>query len=528
MTSLLRIRSLVGCLPLLIGPALVACSADDTSVTADEEDLTSLSARSRSLQFDGYVYVAPGSSDATIIAAIRKQTQTAFGALRTADIGVNDRELKTIDTSTFKKTTVTVVDTSKPSDPGSPMLKVSYRYSDMAVVPVKMAKRSAITLAVMAPGYPAQSKRVLTECTENDSEAQEFASSLWYVFDPSLGSCQDAIAAEQKAIDTAKAKLADPATQIPKEEATRLYVPTTVSLGADKTNKGKSYPEYDRLYAGGVQKDKLVIGLVNGFIDHGGAEGYKDSGYGEWMEELKESFVSHPDFTVTKIEPAEDFTTFTVNGKNIAGVSFNDFIRWEVDGTGFPAGLKSSDRTALRKAVGDKVIKHWITFDATVNVSIGGAPAKPVTLEIQTYFGAEGDYTPHKRAIKNSDVFIYNGHSYIGYGPLDPSNFSASDFPKSYQILFIDGCVSYNYYEKDYIPLKQDGTKNLELITNGIEAPSWKSGYALGRFVSTLLNGKQANYKTLLQVASETDALRVVDGEVDNVYTPSKTPISFK
>ena len=151
-----------------------------------------------------------------------------------------------------------------------------------------------------------------------------------------------------------------------------------------------------------------------------------------------------------------------------------------------------------------------------------------MTIKIQTYFGSESDATPHKRGIKTSDVFIYNGHSYIGYGPLDPSNFSASDFPPSYQILFIDGCVSYNYYERDYFPLKQGGSQNLELITNGLEAPSWHSGYALGRFLNVMLNGKQASYKQLLTAADDTDSLRVVDGELDNVYDPGKTPISVR
>lgn len=55
-----------------------------------------------------------------------------------------------------------------------------------------------------------------------------------------------------------------------------------------------------------------------------------------------------------------------------------------------------------------------------------------------------------------------------------------------------------------------------------------KSGYALGRFVSTLVDGTQASYLDLLDAASDTDALRVVDGEVDNTYRPTKTPIAVK
>ena len=525
MASLLR--SALRLLPLTLALGAISCAGEDpqSATTGDEDDLTSLSARSRTLRFDGYVYVSPNASDYEILSAVRTQTQTAFGALRTAEIGVNSRELKDVDTSTFKKKAVAVVDTSIAGDKGTPMTKVSYRYTDMAVVPVAMAKRSAITLAVMGPGYKSQLDRVLTECTANDSEAQEFESSIWYVFDPSHGTCQSAIAKEQKAIDTEAAKLADPKTQVSKVEASRLYIPVTVSLGADKTNKGTAYPEYDRLYTGGVQKDRLVVSLVNGILDHGDG-GDMDSGYEEWLTTLREVFKGGLPFKVAATDPSTDLLSFTLaSGKSVKANGFGDFVSWQLSSTGFPSGLTAADKSDLLKQAYARLTRRWVKLEAPVQVSIGGAAAKPFTIELDLYFGAESDSTPHKRAIKNSDVFIYNGHSYIGYGPLDPSRFSASDFPPSYQLLFIDGCVSYNYYEKDYFPLKSGGTDNLELITNGLEAPSWKSGYALGRFLSTLLNGKQASYKDLLDAASDTDSLRVVDGEVGNKYSPTKTPI---
>jgi hypothetical protein len=155
------------------------------------------------------------------------------------------------------------------------------------------------------------------------------------------------------------------------------------------------------------------------------------------------------------------------------------------------------------------VLKHWITFEAQVSVAV---------------------------AIKNSDVVVYNGHSYIGYGLLDPSNFTPDDFPASYQIMFANGCVSYNYYEKDHFPLKQGGSKNLKLVANGLESWVDGSGPAVGRFVGTLLDGKQESYQNLLKAAQFTadeagyswgqDALRIVDGELDNTYDPGTTPIT--
>jgi hypothetical protein len=517
----MKIGSSIAALGLALSCTAIGCVADTGE--GEEDDLTSVTARSRSLAFDGYVYVGANASDSEILYAVRAETQTAFGALRNAEIGVNNRELKAVDVKSFQRTKVNVVDANGTS---TPMLKVKYRYTDNAVVPVSMANRSALGLAVMMPSYKSQTQRILKECTSNDSHAQEFSGSIWYVFDPSLSSCRAAMSAEQKAIDAANAKLSDPTTQVSRAEVERLYLPTTVKLGADKTNKGQSYPEYDRLFSGGVQKGKLVIGMVSGFIDHGATDS-TDSGYREWMEQLRESMKGHS-YKLTKIEPQEDLTTFTVNGKTVKAKGIEDLIAWKLDGK-LPLGLSWSDSKALDQAVGKKLIQHWITLDSNVTVKIGSAAtAKPLTLELYTYFGSGSGQEPHKRAIKNSDIYIYNGHSYIGYGPLDPSNFTASDFPSSYQILFVDGCVSYNYYEKDYIPLKSGGTKNLDLITNGLEASSYHSGYALGRFVSELVSGRQPSYRDLLMAASDTDALRVVDGEVDNTYSPKATPITMK
>jgi hypothetical protein len=505
-----------------------ACAAahdgdvDPETEAAVDEELTSATALSRTLTFQGVVYVNETASDVSILSTVRRQTQTMFGALRTSSIGVNSRELAGVDPKTFVKTKVSVVDPATSTT--TPMLKVTYRYNDMAVVPKTMARRSALPLALLGAGYTSQTSRVLKECTANDSHAQEFSSSLWYVFEPSLSQCKTAIATEQKAIDAHKVS----AGQVSKLEVDRLYVPTTVRLGGDKTNNGNSYPEYDRLWSGGVKPNTLVIGLVNGLIDHEHGDPVEDSGYHDWMETIREVSKVRPGMKVTKIEPAEDLTTVTVNGKTHTGLSFDKAMQWELDGTGYPTGVTWSDRKAIESAYGKKLYRHWITLSVPVTVKIGTAAPKTANLEILTYFGAESDSTPHKKAIKNSDVFVYNGHSYIGYGPLDPSRFTASDFPSSYQIMFIDGCVSYNYYEKDYIPLKTGGTRNLDLITNGLEAPSWRSGWALGQFLGKLVNGKQTSYLELLKAASATDELRVVDGELDNLYSPSKTPITVQ
>jgi hypothetical protein len=541
------IRSL-SALPVLVGLAgLTACTAEHASKEQSEIDenaidseLTSNTALSRSLKFQGTVYVADGASDYTILAAVKRQTQSAFGALRTSNVGVNSRELKDVDPSTFVKTKVSVVDTSKPGSTPVPMLRVTYTYTDNALVPKTMSRRSSLQLALLNGQYSGQSARILTECTDNDKEANEFVGSIWYVFKPSLSSCKSAIAAEQKTIDAARQTLKSTAGQVPLLETQRLYVPMTVALTGNKTNKGTSYPEYDRLYSQGVQKGKLTISMVSGMMADWAAGEHHDTidddGYDMWFEGLREVFAKRPEFKLAKVEGGVDLSTFDAAGTKVTGATFADLMKWELDQTGFPGNIPSSKQHALRVAVGEKLVRRWITFEAPVTVQIGSGPAQSFVIQLNTYFGAETDPTPHKWGIKNSDVFIYNGHSYIGYGPLDPSHFSPSDFPAGYQIMFINGCVSYNYYEKDYLPLKAGGTRNLELVTNGLESWVNGSGPAMGRFVGALIDGKQESYSALLTAAQFTgygyawgqDALRVVDGELDNVYSPTTTPIVVK
>jgi hypothetical protein len=81
--------------------------------------------------------------------------------------------------------------------------------------------------------------------------------------------------------------------------------------------------------------------------------------------------------------------------------------------------------------------------------------------------------------------------------------------------------------------LKEGGTKNLDLVTNGLESWVNESGEAMGRFVGSFIDGKQNSYKDILKASQFTgfgyswgqDALRVVDGELDNKYKPTTTPI---
>lgn len=531
MMSTRVLRSGLGALLLSVLASTAACSAESDATSGseagDENDLTSITARSRSFEFVGTVYVEKTADDAAILQSVRAQAQTAFGPLRTAEAAVNSRELKEIDTSTFVKRDVKVIDPGVAGDAGREMVEVKYTYKDNAVVGLQYKNRTSMPLAVMSPSYRSQTQRILTECTPNDEHSRDFASQIWYVFEPSLSQCQEAIRAEQTKVDADRARLADPRAQVAKSEVERLYIPITAKLGADKTNKGNSYPDYHRLYKGGVKADKLVISLVYGLIDHdhsGGPE--SDYNFGELMTTLSE-VMANGEYEVVPGPDAVDLSRFTLaGGKVVDSPSFKDLVALKAGNSGLR--LSYAEKTELTKQFAERINRKWIAIEKKVKVKVGDEAERDFGIQFLVYFGADSSSAPHKYATKNSDVFLYNGHSSIGYGPLDPRNFTQADFASSYQILWVDGCVSYNYYHKDYIPLKEGGTKNLDLITNGVEAPSWRSGHAMGQFLITLLNGRGASYRDLLEAARDTEALRVVDGELDNEYSPSRYAITVR
>jgi hypothetical protein len=506
-------------LPIL----LVAAACGSSNEGRDDDDLTSLTARQRELSFEGVVYVPKNASDQVALDAVLEQTRSAFGALLHSEVAAQTRELTNVDKSSFKKRTVTVVDGESSME----MTEVRYTYRDKAVVPVAMARKTSLPLAVLGQGALSNTDKVVVACTTNDKEAREDAENglLWYDFDPTRSTCKRAIESEQKAIDKATAALEDTKTSIPAARANRIFMPVTMQLGKLETADHATYPEYDKLFSGAHEPGVFTITIVAGRLAHEKVEARKDGGYFEWLSTLDVLFTDHPEFTFKKIEPEENLSTISAEGRKFENLTFLDFIQWTVYGRGFPEGMPPSSRDNIQKTVAAKLDNHWVTFEKKTRVSIGGAEPKDLTIRIETLFGAEEDPTAHKRAIERGDVFVYNGHSYIGEGPLDPANFTDKSFTKGYQLLWFDSCVSYNYYNKDFFTLKKDGSQNLDVITNGIEAPEFQSGEAEGFFLSKLIDGSTPSYQTLLEAAKATDSLRVVEGEIDNKYDPKKTPI---
>lgn len=501
----------------------------------DESDLTSITARERLLTFEGYVYVPTNATTSEIAAAVKRQTRSAFGALLESDIAVATRELAAVDAKTFVKERLSIVDADGPT--GKEILRVHYRYTDRAVVPKTMASVSALRLGLLHGDYQKQAERVLVECTKNGADEREMASDVWYVFNPALASCKKAMTSEQSSIDAAREAAVAKPDDVVAAELDRLYIPMTASLAPTPESGKLAYPEYDRLWMGGVTPGVLTATILTGMIDHvkPGEVHHEadDLGYWETMATMDELLYARPKLQLVKVEPPVDLSSFKLGTKSVTGLTFREFVEWNVYETGLPSNLTDEEKKALEREFAKRLRDRWVTFEEKVNVRIGTSAPKATTIRVQLYFGAEEDVTPYRRALRTSDVLLYNGHSYVGEGPLDPSNFSKKDFPQSYQLFFIDSCISYNYYNSDYYAFKTNGSRDLDMITNGVESEADGSGAAQGRFLAKILSGKTTSYRDLLKTASTTgtdyawgkDALRVVEGETDNLYSPKITPI---
>ena len=520
-----RSTCVLGALAVSVAAMLGGC-ASDSNEAESEDELTSLTARQRVLTFEGLVYVAKGASDNTIAEAARAQARSAFGALLNEKVSVQSREVGNVDTSSFRKRDVTVVDTDVPGDRGKGLLEVRYQYKDNAVIPVALARHTGLSLALLGPGAGAKVEDVIVACTKNDTETRNDVRDgfLWYAFDAGRATCRRLMEREGRAIAAASAKLENARTMVSRLQVERVILPTTMALARAATATRATYPEYDKLFGGGVDPNALVVSVIAGRVEHHHVEATKDLGYYEWISALDTIFKDHPEFTLTGIEPQENLTVATVNDKRYADLTFQNVRDWTLRDK-WPEGVRVADRRLLAVKIAEKLDNHWLTFEKKVKVATGDAPPRDFTLRIQTLFGAEEDPAPHKRAIKGSDVVLYAGHSYIGDGPLDPSNFRATSFPSTYQLFFFNSCVSYNYYEKDFFTLKPGGSKTVDIITNGIEVIINDGGIASGRFLSRLLDGSMPSYQTLLEAAKSSDALRVVDGEVDNTFDPDRTKI---
>jgi len=517
--------------------ALSACGGDGQVATSD--DLTSDQAVERELTIKAYVYVDETATSYAVQNEVQRQVRTAFGPLRIGKISVDDREFhNNIDPATFVKSVLEVV---KKGEDGSrsvvkKIARVGYTYKARALVEKSLAAQSAYSLALLMGSYQSFVSEILKSCVENYEHDREFESSFWYVWAPNEATCQALIQKEVTELDKERAGLAE--NQISERELARRYLPINAELKPTTPPKA-TYPEYHLLYSlDDSLRDRIVVYEIAGVASHDtdpvDDRFENDLGLKEFFKTLK---VLSDGFKTLRVAQgsAVNPLSITFNGKTYPA-TFQDLYSWIVNQSSFPPGIAAGDSRAFRRAVHDTILLKWLKLEVPLVVS-GGRGSKNMTLELRMLFGADSSWNVRsyfKEAFKNGDVVIYNGHSYIGAGPLDPSNYSASDFHGRYQILMFNSCVSFNYYGVSYFNLKSGGTSRLEIVSNGLEVWIQDGGKSVGQLIRALFDGKQSSWLQVLQKTQVStywgihDPNRNVDGEQDNLYDPTTQPITVK
>ncbi len=500
-------------------------TGDGEDLSTDPDAITGANAVARTATVESFVLVRTGATDREIQEAAVSQMRPLFGAMKANDIGMG-RRLDTanaytyIDTSTFRRDTVTVVN---PATPGvtSEMLRVRFRYTDRAIVNNRYASRRAFNTTLLFGRYESYASEITQTC---QSEHQDWgASGIWYNFEPHLTRCQALVTAEKDRIDTQRRALANPDREVTVDEVNRHFLPISLKLTTIARTENK-YPEYHRLF----DDNRLVIGSFFG-VDK--LDDPNDYGAKNFFTYIRTVLRARPELKLTASAPSADLTTISFNGMTITNVTPLQVAGWIVDNAGYPSAVPYAMRDAFRR----QVIAQWrdknLTFSSPANVTINGQ-AKAVTVEVRVFYGNEegwgtGAVQRYQAAFRDVDVFQYTGHSHLGSGPLDARNYSASNFPDRYQILMVNSCVSFNYYNV-FFDMHPGGTRNLDTVTNGLPVYLEGSGESSARFAVAFLDGQFRNYLQILTSMKIDlpwerghDANRVADGESDNVFTPT-------
>jgi len=162
-----------------------------------------------------------------------------------------------------------------------------------------------------------------------------------------------------------------------------------------------------------------------------------------------------------------------------------------------------------------------------------------MTVEIRTWYGEEdGSWEVRQRArwryleaFWHADVFSYTGHSHFGHGPLEPWTYSGGNFPDRYQVMLVNSCLSFNYYDEDSLNMHPGATSKLDVVVNALPAYWLGMGQANAAYIAGLVGGTQSWRQILGAMAVDLpweqayDPMRAVNGELDNAYVPNGTPI---
>jgi hypothetical protein len=501
------------------------------------DDLTSVGGTAKQIDWDSFVYVDTGADDDAIETAIARQVKSSLGALRERSIGISDRgALHNLDPAGWTRDTLNVVDPSGALT--RQVTRVRYHYTDTALVAKAQDPGAAFSFTMLAGDFttPAASAALQPACVDEATDGD----SLWYHFAPDQPECKGLQRNEATAIAADQAKLSTAPGQIPISDAQRRFVTVRAKLTPIAAAPTK-YPEYDRLWGFGSDRQSVVLYAFVG-VEHDERDSH-DISAAEFQRLLRTLRQRFPELHVTYTQPYALLLDFWVDGKQLQNVSFDDVARWMIDGTGYPAevGTDAAKIEALRQQVIDRFAERWIYWQLPVTVSKGGE-TRSMTVEFRTFWGKEdGDPDSRQHAIWryleafwNADVFAYAGHSHFGHGPLEPTNYNGGNFPDRYQVMLVNSCLSYNYYDLDFLQMHPEGSRDLEVVMNGLPAYWNGMGESTARYLIGLVDGSGKSWAQLLDSMKIADPwgragyepMRGVNGELDNTYDPAAAPIT--
>lgn len=507
--------------------------------TTRMNELTSLTGVERGIHFESMVFVPVVASDRDISMAIARQVKTAIGALRYPQVALQDREARSnLDPRSWKRETVRVMDPALPQQ-FQEMLRVTYTYKDLALVSNDLSWRSSISFVMLADNYAEHVEPLKTDCSDDPTTE---TGSLWFHFQPQKCACEARIMKELDTIRAQSAKLG--AGTIPVAEARRWFIPVTARLDPPQTPDRAYSPEYTRLFGLGSTRSRLVVYALFGV--HQVATNPDDLLAQEAIKFLRTLLDAQPNFRPVSTKPHAWLLDIYVDGRKIGNVTYQRMFRWILDKTDYPpeVGTDSAKIAALRAQALQKFLERWISWDLPVEVTDQAGVRKELRVQVRFYYGYEdGSSTARQHAqwryleaFWHGDVFLYNGHSHFGHGPLEPTLYSPANFNERYQIMLINSCVSYNYYHEDFLEMKPGGSANLDMVVNGLPSYVLDGGVAVGRFLAALIGGTMPTYPQLLDAMKldypwgeiDHDPLRAVDGELDNRFSQTATPLTLR
>jgi hypothetical protein len=302
-----------------------------------------------------------------------------------------------------------------------------------------------------------------------------------------------------------------------------------------------AWPEHDQLwgFAGDPARTKVVVYSFFG-VDSD-KNNPADLGLVEYLRFQRELRTKLPALRVTETSPHAWLLDFYIDGQKVPNVTWADVERWVVDKTGYPAvvGTNATKRAELMRQVNALFSDRWIVWSMPVRVKRNGVE-RQMTVEIRTWHGEEdGSWDIRQRArwryleaFWHGDVFAYTGHSHFGHGPLEPWDYSGANFPDRYQTLLFNSCLSFNYYDEDFLAMHPRGKDKLDVVVNALPAYWQGMGQSTANYIVGTLSGGQS-WKQVLQAMavnlpwqSGYDPMRAVNGELGNAFDPAQGAIT--